>query len=180
MNGPSLQPLPPDNPTRRLSVVEREDPVVRHIGIVGDNYTILLTGADTAGRYCLIDMSVPHCGGPAPHRHDFEEMFTLLEGEIQLTFRGEKRIVRAGMTVNVPANAPHFFTRIPGKQARMLCMCTPPGLEQFFLELGTPLAGASDSPPRLTDEGQAAFEARAQALGPRYRTELLPPPERDG
>src|SRR5262249_61917081 len=100
--------------------------------------------------------------------------------EIQITFRGEKRLVKAGMTVNIPANAPHFFTNVSGKHARMLCMCTPPGLEQFFLELGTPLASPSDSPPRLSKEGQAAFVARAQALAPRYRTELLPPPDPDG
>ena len=49
---------------------------------MGDTYTILLTGKDTAGRYCLIDMYVPPGGGPPPHRHDFEESFTIdaLEG----------------------------------------------------------------------------------------------------
>jgi hypothetical protein len=41
-----------------------------------DAYTILVTGAQTSGRYCLIDMLVPPGGGPPPHRHDFEEMFT--------------------------------------------------------------------------------------------------------
>jgi hypothetical protein len=34
-------------------------------------------------------MLVPPGGGPPPHRHDFEEMFTILDGEIELTFRGE-------------------------------------------------------------------------------------------
>jgi hypothetical protein len=33
------------------------------------------------GFYCLIDMIVPDGSGPPPHRHDFEEMFTLLEGD---------------------------------------------------------------------------------------------------
>jgi quercetin dioxygenase-like cupin family protein len=27
-------------------------------------------------------------GGRPPHRHDFEESFTVLEGEIEATFRG--------------------------------------------------------------------------------------------
>ena len=175
-NDATTQPLPPDDPTRSLSVVERDDPRLRHIGLVGDTYTILLTGADTAGRYCLIDMSVPHCGGPGPHRHDFEEMFTLLEGEIQFTFRGEKRVVKAGTTVNIPANAPHFFTNISGKSARMLCMCTPPGEEEFFLAVGTRLSSRKDVAPKLSKEEQAAFVAKAQELAPRYRTELLPPP----
>jgi len=47
-------------------------PGLRHLGIVGDTYTIPLSGDDTDGRYCLIDMHVPPGGGPPPHRHDFE------------------------------------------------------------------------------------------------------------
>jgi mannose-6-phosphate isomerase-like protein (cupin superfamily) len=70
---------------------------------------MLLTGTDIAGRYCLIDMLVPPGGGPPPHRHDFEEMFSILEGEIEFTFREAISIVRAAETVNIPANAPHCF-----------------------------------------------------------------------
>src|SRR5258705_8258113 len=83
--------IPADDPRRRLSVVDADDPTLQHVAVVGDTYTILLSGKETAGRYCLIDMQVPICGGPGPHRHDFEEMFHILEGEIEFTFRGEKR-----------------------------------------------------------------------------------------
>ena len=58
-----------------------EDQSLPHIGLVGDTYTILVTGRDTEGKYTLIDMHVPPGGGPPPHRHDFEEMFTVLDGE---------------------------------------------------------------------------------------------------
>jgi quercetin dioxygenase-like cupin family protein len=167
--------IPPDDLTRQLSIVHPDDPSLRHVALVGDVYTILLSGAQTAGRYCLIDMSVPHCGGPGPHRHDFEEMFTLLDGEIQFTFRGEKRLIKAGMTVNVPANAPHFFTNVSGKSSRMLCMCTPAGEEEFFLALGTPLASRTAPAPKLTAEEQQLFIKKAAELAPNYRTELLGP-----
>jgi quercetin dioxygenase-like cupin family protein len=62
-----------------------------HLGIVGDTYTVLLSGDDTDGRYSLIDMVVPPGGGPPPHRHDFEESFTVVEGEIEATFRGSRK-----------------------------------------------------------------------------------------
>jgi quercetin dioxygenase-like cupin family protein len=52
-----------------------------------------VTGKDTAGRYSLIDMHIPPGGGPPPHRHDFEEMFSVLEGEIEFTFRAKKIVV---------------------------------------------------------------------------------------
>lgn len=168
--------IPPDDPGRTVTIARpNEDPDLPHIGLVGDTYTILLTGKDTAGRYCLIDMHVPPCGGPAPHRHDFEEMFSILEGEIEVTFRGEKLVVRAGETINIPANAPHFFHNESERPARMLCMCSPAGQEEFFMKLGTPVAGRTELPPKLDEAGQQAFKAKAEELAPQYRTELLKP-----
>ncbi len=177
---PKAHTVPPDDPQRKLSIVHPDDPSLRHIAVVGDTYTILLSGAETAGQYCLIDMSVPHCGGPGPHRHDFEENFTLLEGEIQFTFRGEKHLVKAGMTVNIPANAPHFFTNVSGQHARMLCMCSPAGAEDFFLALGKPMESRTAVAPKLTDEEQQAFVKKANEIASQYRTELLPPEKKDG
>jgi quercetin dioxygenase-like cupin family protein len=104
------RPIPADDPSRELTHVSPDnDQSLPHIGVVGDTYTILVSGHDTAGRYTLIDMHVPPGGGPPPHRHDFEEMFTVLDGEIEITFRGVTAVARAGDTVNVPANAPHVF-----------------------------------------------------------------------
>jgi quercetin dioxygenase-like cupin family protein len=168
--------IPPDDPRRNLTIARpNEDPNLPHIGLVGDTYTILLTGKDTAGRYCLIDMHVPPCGGPGPHRHDFEEMFTILEGEIEVTFRGENSVVRAGETVNIPANAPHFFRNASGRPARMLCMCSPAGQEEFFMKVGIAVASRTATLPEMDEDAQAAFKAKAEALAPQYRTELLVP-----
>jgi quercetin dioxygenase-like cupin family protein len=168
--------IPPDDPRRTLAVARPdEDQALTHLGLVGDTYTILLTGDQTAGRYTLIDMHVPPGGGPPPHRHDFEEMFTVLDGEVELTFRGERMVARAGETVNVPANAPHAFTNASARPARLLCMCSPSGQEQFFLEVGQPVATRTEPPPALDQAAQAAFIAKSQALAPQYRTELLLP-----
>src|SRR5271156_5386314 len=119
-------PVPADDPGRVLTQVSPDtDDSLPHLGVVGDTYTILVSGADTAGRYTLIDMHVPPGGGPPPHRHDFEEMFSVLEGEVSVTFRGEHLVARAGETVNVPANAPHGFRNASGTAARLLCLCAP-------------------------------------------------------
>ena len=120
-------------------------------------------------------MMVPTGGGPPPHRHDFEEMFTLLEGELELTFRGETTIVRAGSTVNIPANAPHAFRNSSGSPAHMLCMATPAGLDEFFLAVGDPLESRASAPPPLNRAELEERIRRAKALAPQYRTELLIP-----
>lgn len=168
-------PIPPDDPQRMLTHVNSEDPKLPHIGLVGDTYTILISGKDTAGRYCLLDFHIPPCGGPAPHRHDFEEMFSVLRGEIDVTFRGKKVTVRAGETVNVPANAPHFIRNNSDEPVRLLCLCAPAGQEEFFTKVGVPVATRTTPPPKLSKDEQAAFMAKAQALAPQYQTELLPP-----
>jgi quercetin dioxygenase-like cupin family protein len=169
---PHVLAIPPDDPLRQLATVQPETKI-RHVGLVGDTYTILLTGKETAGRFCLIDMYVPPGGGPPPHRHDFEETFTLLEGELDVVFRGAKLVARAGETIHVPANAPHQFHNSSTRPARMLCVCSPAGQEEFFLEVGTPVAARTTPPPKLDETAQAEFKAKAAALAAKYRTEFL-------
>lgn len=172
----AIEATPPDDPRRQLTLARpNEDQSLPHLGISGDTYTILLSGDDTAGRYCLIDMHVPPGGGPPPHRHDFEESFTVLEGEIEATFRGVRSVVQAGETINIPANAPHMFRNSSTQLARLLCVCAPAGQDAFFREIGIPVASRTTPPPALNEADQAAFRAKAEELAPRYRTELLPP-----
>ena len=167
-------PIPPDDPLRKLATVRpNTDQKIPHVGVVGDTYTILLTGKETAGRFCLIDMYVPPGGGPPPHRHDFEETFTLLEGELDVVFRGAKQVVREGETINVPANAPHQFHNSSSRPARMLCICSPAGQEEFFIEIGVSVATRTTPPPKLYGVAQSEFKAKAGALAQKYRTELL-------
>jgi quercetin dioxygenase-like cupin family protein len=163
--------IPDDNLQRNLTVAKPE--TLPHIGIVGDTYTILITGEDTAGRFCLIDMHIPPGGGPPPHRHDFEETFVMLEGALDATFRGKKQVVRAGETINIPANAPHQFHNSSTGPVRLLCTCSPAGQEKFFLEVGVPVAGRTTPPPKLDKAAQAAFIAKVEGLAGKYRTELL-------
>src|ERR1700676_1200903 len=167
--------IPPDDLQRNMAVARpNQDQHFRHIGLVGDTYTILLTGEDTAGRYCLIDMHIPRGGGPPPHRHDFEESFIILAGELEATFRGVKSVVRAGETVHIPANAPHQFHNSSEHPVRMLCICSPSGQEEFFLTLGVAVADRATPPPPLDAAAQAAFKVKAEALAPKYHTALLP------
>ena len=97
----------------------------------------------------------------------------MLEGEIEATFRGEKTTVRAGETVNVPANAPHSFTNASDRPARLLCVCSPAGQEEFFLTIGVRTVSRTAPPPEFDQAAQAAFIARVEELSPKYRTELL-------
>jgi quercetin dioxygenase-like cupin family protein len=165
---------PPDDP-RRSSKIARPnmDEGLPHIGLVGDTYTVLLSGEDTNGCYCLIDMQIPPGGGPPPHRHDFEESFIVLEGDIEATFRGNKATVSAGETLHIPANAPHQFTNASRKNVRLLCICAPSGQEEFFAEIGVSVATRLTPPPKASKQEQAVSMRVAEKLAPKYRTEFL-------
>ena len=168
-------PIPADDLKRTLKFAapDKEDGKLPHIGLVGDTYTITVSGNDTNGRFCVIDMHVPPGGGPGPHRHDFEETFILLDGEIEVTFRGKKSIVHAGETANIPSNAPHRFHNVSSEPVRLICICSPAGQEKFFMEVGVPVATRTTAPPKPTEEQQAALRNKAEELAPRYRTEFL-------
>jgi len=169
-----ITPIPKDDPHRKLKIANpNTDRSLPHIGLVGDTYTILISGEDSNGRYCLIDMHVPPGGGPPPHRHDFEESFTVLAGAIEATFRGEKSVVQAGETLSIPANAPHSFTNASNESARLLCICAPAGQEKFFDEIGVRVSTRTTPSPRLDKRAQAAALKKVEELAPKYRTELL-------
>src|SRR4030088_2576234 len=91
MTSPPGAAIPPDDANNKLTVANPDDPKLRHISVAGGTYTILVTGEQTGGRYCLIDMLVPAGGGPPPPRPDFEGVVTILEGGDGVTLPGGVR-----------------------------------------------------------------------------------------
>jgi quercetin dioxygenase-like cupin family protein len=171
-----LSALPDDDLTRGLAVARPDDPDLPHLSVIGDTYTVLLSGEQTAGRFALIDMLIPANAGPPPHRHDFEECFRVLEGSIEFTLRSDPPLrLQAGETVNIPANAPHSFRNAADVPARMLCTAAPAGLEAFFAEFGDRVESRTSPPPAISDEERQARLRRAAERAPDYGMELLPP-----
>jgi hypothetical protein len=64
-----------------------------------------------------------------------------------------------------------MFKNTSGRTARMLCMCTPAGQEEFFIAVGN----RSSLPPKPDQAGLEERMNKAKALAPKYRTELLKP-----
>jgi hypothetical protein len=99
---PDTTPIPPDDPHRQLTVARPDqDGGLTHLGVVGDTCT------------------------------DFEEMFTILEGELELTFRGEHMAARAEPPRKLDAAAQQAFiakARGPGPEYRTELL-PPPGPE---------------------------------------------------
>lgn len=167
--------IPADDLGRTATIVHPDDADMAHLGIGTGTYTMLIGAGDTAGKYALFDMLVPAGGGPPPHRHDFEEMFHVLAGELEVTFRGRTHRLRSGQTINIPANAPHGFRVVSSEPARFLCMCLPAGQEEFFALVGEPLPSRTTPPTPLSAEAVNHRRQQALSLAARFHTEFLPP-----
>jgi len=168
-----MSELPADDGVRQLTVADPDAAVLAHVAVVGDTYTILISTEQSAGKYCLIDMLIPAGGGPPPHRHDFEEMFHVLDGSINVTLRDQTTHATVGQTVNVPANVPHSFQNPTATTVRLLCLAAPGGLDEYFQAFGDAVATRTTPAPALSDAELAQRMGQARELAPRYRIDTL-------
>ncbi len=141
----------------------------RKIGIVGDIYRFLATGAETDGRYTMFEAIVPPGGGPPHHLHRREdETFYVREGQFTLKIGDETLVAGPGTFVNLPIGIPHSFVNESDKTARMLITLTPSGLEDYFFEIGQRFDDG-DLPPKPTPEEME----KIVELAPRYGIEFI-------
>ncbi|AQX07712.1 cupin domain-containing protein [Elizabethkingia ursingii] len=138
------------------------------LGVAGGNYRIILSGDQTNHAYAVIEMLVPPGGGPPPHSHpDTQEMFYLMEGELEFKTEAGKSILKKGGFVNIPlGGAIHCFKNISDRYARMLCTVVPAGLEEVFREIGEPALPGEFLPlPPHTPERMALLKEIDEKYG---------------
>jgi len=61
-NSPSASSIPADDPGHVPTIDDHDGAGVPHNSVAGGTYKVLVSGARTAGRYCLVDMAVPAGG----------------------------------------------------------------------------------------------------------------------
>jgi quercetin dioxygenase-like cupin family protein len=155
-----------------ISTIDKEEG--QSLSIAGNAYRILISGKDTAGSYAVIDMLVPPGGGPGPHSHkDIQEMFYVVDGEVEFKMEGGKYTAKKGSFVNIPLGGKvHSFKNVSDMPAHLLCTVVPAGLEEFFQKIGKPVEPGVFLPvPVLTPEEIADV----QKLGAQYGQKFYPP-----
>ena len=97
---------------------------------------VLLRSEESDGVVSIIDNTVPaNWPGPYLHRHDFDEAFYVLEGE--LTFQVEDAVItkRAGELAFAPRGVAHTLANHSDAPARYVLVCTPAGFERYFARM---------------------------------------------
>ncbi|ARV58476.1 cupin [Nostocales cyanobacterium HT-58-2] len=93
-------------------------------------------GADTHGHLGVFENLIPPGGtapGPHIHRH-MEEIFYVLEGEVEILVGNQKILGQPGAFVLVPRSTPHAFANRGTTPAKLLIMFTPGGEREKYFE----------------------------------------------
>ena len=100
----------------------------------GTTYRTILSTADSAGAMSIVDSHCPALSGPPRHVHAREdEIFVVLEGQVDFWLAGETIRRGPGQTAFVPRGAEHTYRTVT--EVRMLTILTPGGFEGFFAEM---------------------------------------------
>src|SRR5687768_7271856 len=102
---------------------------------------VLLRSEETGGQVSVTEIVVPPQAGPPLHKHDFDEAFCMLEGE--LIFQIDDALVTkgAGEVAFAPRNRPHALANHTNAPARYLLVCTPAGFERHWARAAAEAAG---------------------------------------
>jgi len=142
------------------------------ISVLGEIMDFKVTGAETAGTLCVVELtSFPH-NGPPPHIHHREdESFYIIDGKF--SFLLGRRTVEAGpgSFFRVPKGTVHTYQNIGAGPGKGLVILTPAGFENFWAEMADPVVNwvGPSGPP------SAATIARLMDLAPKYGLEVKSP-----
>jgi quercetin dioxygenase-like cupin family protein len=103
---------------------------------------VLLRSEQSGGQVSLIETTPGPGAGPPFHKHDFDEAFYVLEGELTFRLRDEYLKVGPGEQAFAPRGVPHTFANLSGSPARQLIVCTPAGFERYFARMAAEHEGA--------------------------------------
>ena len=107
----------------RVQVVKRSD--LPENELVGGDY-------GCAG-VCVIFVDAPPGGGPAQHKHPYEEVFITLEGEATFLVAGEPIVAGPDDVVIVPPDTPHGFKNTGAGRLRQINIHVSPTFSTEWL-----------------------------------------------
>jgi quercetin dioxygenase-like cupin family protein len=137
----------------------------------GDYVTYKVASAETAGAYFCFEVSTTPGFGPPLHRHEYRELFYVLEGRYEFTVERDGQletiVAGTGSALAVPSNVAHTFKNATDGPARLLFVHQPAGLEEFFEEFGVPVDRVGEAPEDLQSPDFGAMAAALERNGVR-------------
>ena len=105
---------------------------------------VLVRSEQSGGHVAIVELGGG--GRPPLHRHDFDETFYVLEGDLTFRLGDEVFTRRAGEVAFAPRGVPHTYANMSRAPARALLVITPAGFERYFDRIAARISGTE--PPR--------------------------------
>ena len=135
----------------------------------GGTHTWLAHDRETEGAFLLFEDAVEVGKRTPQHVHpEADETFYVLDGAILLDVDGQRHELRSGGVAFVPRGVPHAFLVTSESGARMLCLHTPGGGEDFYRHASEEAVDGGTAGPVDFGRVQAAAEATGsmRVVGP--------------
>lgn len=124
------------------------------LNILGMPLTMLCESGETGGSWSLFEEVVPLGMGPPPHRHDWDEAYYILEGEVDFLVDGEPVKSAKGDFNYLPRNTVHGFRGASQTPARVLIFAAPAHGSEFFRELNAEVRNLPEDGAKISEIGE--------------------------
>jgi mannose-6-phosphate isomerase-like protein (cupin superfamily) len=124
------------------------------LNVLGMPMTMLCESHETGGNWSLFEEDVPLGMGPPPHRHDWDEAYYILDGEVDFQIDGEAVRSGRGDFNYLPRGTVHSFKGASKELARVLIFAAPAHGSEFFHELNEKIHQLPQDGPKIPQIGE--------------------------
>src|SRR5215467_14472551 len=122
--------------TRKAPSIKHQPKAKRYYFDVGLG-SVCLSGIDTGGAYCLLEVSLAPGMAVPRHTHTREdEVYFVLAGDLEVTV--ETFVLRPGDTLLAPRDIPHELRNSGNTTNHYLLVFSPSGFEEFIMATAVP------------------------------------------
>jgi quercetin dioxygenase-like cupin family protein len=130
--------MSPNHTERRAASIKYQPKSKRSYFGVGIG-SICLSGTDTGGKYCLLEVSLAPGIGVPRHSHTREDKgYYVLSGELEVIVGEEVFILKPGDTLMAPRDIPHQLRNSGNTENHYLLIFSPAGFEEFLKVTAVP------------------------------------------
>jgi mannose-6-phosphate isomerase-like protein (cupin superfamily) len=124
------------------------------LNILGMPLTMLCEARETGGAWSLFEEEVPFGMGPPPHRHDWDEAYYILEGDIDFDIDGQSVRASRGDFNYLPRNTVHGFKGASAESAKVLIFAAPAHGSEFFQDLNSEIRSLPEDASKIPQIGE--------------------------
>ncbi|MFL6720664.1 MAG: cupin domain-containing protein [Sphingomonas sp.] len=124
------------------------------LNVLGMPLTMLCEARETGGSWSLFEEEVPFGMGPPPHRHDWDEAYYILDGEVDFEIDGSSVRSGNGDFNYLPRGTVHAFKGASASPARVLIFAAPAHGSEFFEELNREIRDLPDDASKIPGIGE--------------------------